>query len=172
MEEDADEALERNVNESKEELKQWKDERIKSLQTPDIHPDDEKNNKEQEGCNKSLEDLGTPTKKSSSSLNSAIKEKENLTSKLLYVTKENTKLLQDISKLKQQQMLLEESLKDITNNPRDELDTSLADAEYKNLLADAERQRTEIASLKSDIQRLRSKKGHVSKDTMLCKALS
>jgi uncharacterized protein (DUF3084 family) len=170
--EDAD-ALERNVNESKEELKQWKDERIKSLQTPDLHPDDEKkNDKEQEGCNKSLEDLGTGTKKSNSSLNNAIKEKENLTSKLLYVTKENTKLLQDISKLKQQQMLLEESLKDITDNPRDELNTSLADAEYKNLLADAERQRTEIASLKSDIQRLKSKKGHVSKDTMLCKALS
>jgi uncharacterized protein (DUF3084 family) len=169
--EDADDALERNVNESKEELKQWKDERIKSLQTPDLRPDDEKNNKEQEGCNKSLEDLGTGTK-SSSSLNNAIKEKENLTSKLLYVTKENTKLLQDISKLKQQQMLLEESLKDITDNPRGEQDTSLADTEYKNLLADAERQRTEIASLKSDIQRLKSKKGHVSKDTMLCKALS
>lgn len=168
---DADEALERNVNESKEELKQWKDERIKSLQTPDIRPDDEQNDKQQE-C-KSLEDLGSPTKKSSSSLNNAIKEQENLTSKLLYVTKENTKLLQDISKLKQQQMQLEDSLKDITDNPRDELDTTLSDAEYKNLLAAAERQRTEIASLKSDIQRLKSKKGHVSKDTMLCtKALS
>jgi uncharacterized protein (DUF3084 family) len=171
--EDADEALERNVNESKEELKQWKDERIKSLRTPDLYPDiDEKNVKQQEGCNKSLEDLGTPTKKGNSSLNNAIKEQENLTSKLLYVTKENTKLLQEIGKLKQQQMLLEESLKDITTDNKRDVDTSLADAEYKNLLADAERQRTEIASLKSDIQRLKSKKGHVSKDTMLCKALS
>ena len=116
--EDADDALERNVNESKEELKQWKDERIKSLQTPDIRPDDEKSDKQHEECNKSLEDVGTPTKKSSS-LNNAIKEKENLTSKLLYVTKENTKLLQEIGKLKQQQMQLEESLKDITDNPRD-----------------------------------------------------
>ena len=169
--EDADEALERNVNESKEELKQWKDERIKSLRTPDIHPDDEKNNKEQEGCNKSLEDLGTLTKKSNS-LNNAIKEQDNLRSKLLYVTKENTKLLQEIGKLKQQQMQLEDSLKDITDNPRDELDTTLSDAEYKNFLAAAERQRTGIASLKSDIKRLKSKKGHVSKDTMLCKALS
>ena len=169
---DADEALERNVNESKEELKQWKDERIKSLRTPDIRPDDEKSVKQQEGCNKSLEDLSTPTKNSSSSLNKAIKEQDNLTSKLLYVTKENTKLLQEISKLKQQQMQLEDSLNDITDNPRDELDTTLSDAEYKNLLAAAERQRTEIASLKSDIQRLKSKKGHVSKDTMLCKALS
>ena len=164
--EDADEALERNVNESKEELKQWKDERIKSLQTPDIHPGEEKN-KEQEGCNKSLE-LGTPTKKSNSSLNNAIKERENLTSKLLYVTKENTTLLKEISKLKQQQM----QLKDIADDPREELDTTLADDEYKNLTAAAERQRTEIASLKSDIQRLKSKKGHVSKDSMLCKALS
>ena len=169
--EDTDGALVRNVNESKEELKQWKDERIKSLQTPDIHPDDEKSVKQQEGCNKSLEDLGTPTKNSSSSLNNAIKEQDNLRSKLLYVTKENTKLLQEISKLKQQQMQLEDSLKDITDNPRVELDTT-PDAEYKNLLAAAERQRTEIASLKSDIQRLKSKKGHVSKDTMLCNALS
>ena len=171
MNDDTDETLEKSVHESsKEELKQWKDERIKSLQTPELGRSDneKKDDKPQEGC-KSLSDLGTPTKKSNNSLNNAIKENENLKSKLMYVTKENTSLLQEISKLKKQQIQLDDILKEISANPRDELETSKEDdAEYAKLTEIAKRQRKEIESLKSDIQRLRSKGGHVSKETMLC----
>jgi len=151
------------VCESNEELKQWKDERIKSLKTPELSSVDEKSDGDKNVC-KPLPDLGTTTK--ASVLTNAFKENENLKRKLLYITKENTSLLKEMSKLKEKQMKLEDDLREVSN--MEELDTKEEDSEYAKLEATAKRQHVEIERLKSDIQRLRSKCGHVSKETMLC----
>ena len=155
----------RTISESKEELKQWKEERIQSLRTPELSSvDDEKSESDKTVC-KPLSDHGTPTKQNATT--NAIKENENLKRKLLYITKENTSLLQEMSKLKEKQMKLEGNLLEAAN--MDELDTKKEDLEYSKLAATAKRQHEEIERLKMDIQRLRSKCGHVSKETMLCK---
>ncbi len=151
------------ILESNEELTQWKEERINSLRTPDLPSSKEKSENNKKIC-KPLSDLGTPTRESA--LTNAIKENENLKRKLLYVTKENTSLLQEMSKLKEKQMKLEDDLREVSN--MDELDTKEEDSEYAKLAATANRQNVEIDRLKMDIQRLRSKCGHVSKETMLC----
>ena len=153
----------RAISESKEELKQWKEERIQSLRTPELSSaDDEKSDCNKTVC-KPLSDHGTPTKQNAIT----IKENENLKRKLLYVTKENTSLLQEMSKLKEKQMKLEDDLREVSN--MDELDTKKEDLEYSKLAATAKRHHEEIERLKMDIQRLRSKCGHVSKETMLCR---
>lgn len=149
--------------EPNEELKQWKDERINSLRTPELSSSKERSENDKKVC-KPLSDLGTPT--TESALTSAMKENENLKRKLLYVTKENTSLLQEMSKLKEKQMKLEDDLREVSN--MEELDTKEEDSEYVKLAATAKRQRGEIDRLKIDIQRLRSKCGHVSKESMLC----
>lgn len=149
---------------SNEELKQWKDERIKSLKTPELSSFDKKSDDDKNVC-KPLPDLGTTTK-ATAALTNAIKENENLKRKLLYITKENTSLLKEMSKLKEKQMKLEDDLREVSN--MEELDTKEEDSEYAKLEATAKRQHVEIERLKSDIQRLRSKCGHVSKETMLC----
>jgi len=150
---------------SNEELRQWKDERIKSLKTPELSLVDKKSDDDKNGC-KPLPDLGTTTKATATALTNAIKENENLKRKLLYITKENTSLLKEMSKLKEKQMKLEDDLREVSN--MEELDTNEEDSEYAKLEATAKRQHVEIERLKSDIQRLRSKCGHVSKETMLC----
>lgn len=155
----------RTISESKEELKQWKEERIQSLRTPELSSAvvDEKSECNKTVC-KPLSDHGTPTKQNPTT--NAIKENENLKRKLLYITKENTSLLQEMSRLKEKQMKLEGDLQEVAN--MDELDTKKEDLEYSKLAATAKRQHEEIERLKMDIQRLRSKCGHVSKETMLC----
>jgi predicted RNase H-like nuclease (RuvC/YqgF family) len=145
------------------ELNQWKDERIKSLKTPELSSVDKKSDDDKNVC-KPLPDLGTTTK--ATALTNAIKENENLKRKLLYITKENTSLLKEMSKLKEKQMKLEDDLREVSN--MEELDTKEEDSEYAKLEATAKRQHVEIERLKSDVQRLRSKCGHVSKETMLC----
>lgn len=147
------------ILEPNEELKQWKDERINSLRTPELSSSKEKSEHDEKVC-KPLSDTRE------NALTSAIKENENLKRKLLYVTKENTSLLQEMSKLKEKQMKLEDDLREVSN--MDELDTKGEDSEYVKLAATAKRQHVEIDRLKTDIQRLRSKCGHVSKETMLC----
>lgn len=151
------------IRESNEELKQWKEERIQSLRTPELSSVDEKSESEKTVC-KPLSDLGTPTKQNA--LTNAIKENENLKRKLLYITKENTSLLQEMSRLKEKQLKLEDDLREVSN--MDELDTKEEDLEYSKLAVTAKGQHAEIERLKSDIQRLKSKCGHVSKETMLC----
>ena len=151
------------IRESNEELKQWKEERIQSLRTPELSSVDEKSESEKTVC-KPLSDLVSPTKQNA--LTNAIKENENLKRKLLYITKENTSLLQEMSRLKEKQMKLEDDLREVSN--MDELDTKEEDLEYSKLAVTAKGQHAEIERLKSDIQRLKSKCGHVSKETMLC----
>eukprot|EP00985_Skeletonema_marinoi_P006301 scaffold2726_cov162-Skeletonema_marinoi.AAC.3 len=96
-----------SIRVSNEELKQWKDERIKSLKTPELSSFDKKSDDDKNVC-KPLPDLGTTTK---ATLTNAIKENENLKRKLLYITKENTSLLKEMSKLKEKQMKLEDDLR-------------------------------------------------------------
>lgn len=152
-----------------EEIRKWKEERIRSLQTPELSSGDEKKDCKQE--RQLLDNIDTtPTKKKRNALNEAIKENGVLKSKLLYVTKENTSLLKEISKLKQKQMNLEDNLKEISVNPRHKQETEV-DPEYDKLIATVKQQHNHIELLKIDIQRLRSKCGHVSKDTMLSKRL-
>ena len=147
---------------SKEELKQWKEERIKSIQTPELTTADETKDHDTKVC-KPLPDLFTPK---TTALTTAIKENENLKSKLLYITKENTGLLQEMSKLKQKQMKLGDDLREIS--AMDELNAKEEDSGYAKLTSTKKRQHEEIERLKMDVQRLRSKCGHISKDTMLC----
>jgi hypothetical protein len=154
--------LDSSIRESNEELKQWKDERIRSLRTPELSFADE--TKDEEVC-QPLPALDTSTK--STTLTKAIKENENLKRKLLYVTKENTSLLQEMSELKKKQMKLENDLREISAMDHC-VNTKEEDCEYAKLAAAAKRQHQEIEHLKMDIRRLRSKCGHVSKDTMLC----
>ena len=144
----------------KEELKQWKDERINSLRTPESSSVNA--NRDDEEKENSLPDR-TPKQ---NALTIAIKEHENLKSKLLYVTKENTILLKEMSKLKEKQMQLEDNLREIST--MEKLDTKEKDAEYVEIATNSQRQLEEITRLKMDVQRLKSKCGHISKDSMLC----
>lgn len=161
--------LDSSILESNEELNQWKDERIKSLRTPELSYANETNEKRDETvCKPLVPDLETPIKPTA--LTEAVKENENLKSKLLYVTKENTSLLQEMSNLKKRQMKLENDLREIS--AMEKLDVRKKDSVYAKLAATAKRQTKEIEHLKMDIQRLRSKCGHVSKDTMLCRVIT
>jgi hypothetical protein len=94
------------------------------------------------------------------------KKKEHITLKdeLLFITKDNTKLLKEIATLKGRHMELLEKIKDATSsNEKRASNESLAmnaASEKAKLKEVASRQEREVEQLKLEIQSLRTKRGN------------
>ena len=94
-----------------------------------------------------------------------------LKGKLLAVTQKNTNLLQELAALKQQEQKIEAEIKDASTYEQKNVAASAksksAVEEKKQLLAVARRQEEELQLLRLEINKLKSKVGHVSIESQL-----
>ena len=94
-----------------------------------------------------------------------------LKGKLLAVTQKNTNLLQELAALKQQEQNLEAEIKDASTYDQKNAAASAKNKsvleEKKQLLAVARRQEEELQLLRLEINKLKSKAGHVSIESRL-----
>ena len=94
-----------------------------------------------------------------------------LKGKLLSVTQKNTSLLRELATLKQQEQKIEAEIKDASTYDHKNVAASAKSKsvleEKKQLLAVARRQEEELQLLRLEINKLKSKVGHVSIESRL-----
>jgi len=94
-----------------------------------------------------------------------------LKGKLLAVTQKNTNLLQELAALKQQEQKIEAEIKDVSTYDQKNVAASAKNKstveKKKQLLAVARRQEEELQLLRLEINKLKTKCGHVSVGSLL-----